>query len=298
MPDNLCEGRICIVTGAGRGIGREHALALASQGARVVVNDVGGATDGSGSSATPAEEVVAEITATGGQAVVNADDISSFDGAQRLVTQAIETFGGLDVVVNNAGILRDRMLVNMSEDEWDAVMRVHLKGTFACTRWAAAYWRDRVKAGNTNDARVINTTSGSGLFGNVGQANYGAAKAGIASFTIIAAEELRRYGVTVNAVSPIALTRMTEGLGLGDAAEDERDKVHPRWISPVVAWLASTRSADVTGRVFQTSGRYWAIAEGWHRGPQDAPTEDPSEVDAIMRPLLAAARPNARGGGS
>ena len=298
MPDNLCEGRICIVTGAGRGIGREHALALAGQGARVVVNDVGGATDGSGSSATPAEEVVAEITTTGGQAVVNSDDISSFDGAQRLITQAIDTFGGLDVVVNNAGILRDRMLVNMSEDEWDAVMRVHLKGTFACTRWAATYWRDRVKAGNTNDARVINTTSGSGLFGNVGQANYGAAKAGIASFTIIAAEELRRYGVTVNAVSPIALTRMTEGLGLGDAAEDERDKVHPRWISPVVAWLASTQSADVTGRVFQTSGRYWAIAEGWHRGPQDTPTDDPSEVDAIMRPLLAAARPNARGGGS
>ena len=297
MPDNLCEGRICIVTGAGRGIGREHALALAGQGARVVVNDVGGATDGSGSSATPAEEVVAEITTTGGQAVVNSDDISSFDGAQRLVTQAIDTFGGLDVVVNNAGILRDRMLVNMSEDEWDAVMRVHLKGTFACTRWAATYWRDRVKAGNTNDARVINTTSGSGLFGNVGQANYGAAKAGIASFTIIAAEELRRYGVTVNAVSPIALTRMTEGLGLGDAAEDERDKVHPRWISPVVAWLASTQSADVTGRVFQTSGRYWAIAEGWHRGPQDTPTDDPSEVDAIMRPLLAAARPDARAGG-
>ena len=297
MPDNLCEGRICIVTGAGRGIGREHALALAGQGARVVVNDVGGATDGSGSSATPAEEVVAEITTTGGQAVVNSDDISSFDGAQRLITQAIDTFGGLDVVVNNAGILRDRMLVNMSEDEWDAVMRVHLKGTFACTRWAATYWRDRVKAGNTNDARVINTTSGSGLFGNVGQANYGAAKAGIASFTIIAADELRRYGVTVNAVSPIALTRMTEGLGLGDAAEDERDKVHPRWISPVVAWLASTQSADVTGRVFQTSGRYWAIAEGWHRGPQDTPTDDPSEVDAIMRPLLAAARPDARGGG-
>ena len=297
MPDNLCEGRICIVTGAGRGIGREHALALAGQGARVVVNDVGGATDGSGSSATPAEEVVAEITTTGGQAVVNSDDISSFDGAQRLITQAIDTFGGLDVVVNNAGILRDRMLVNMSEDEWDAVMRVHLKGTFACTRWAATYWRDRVKAGNTNDARVINTTSGSGLFGNVGQANYGAAKAGIASFTIIAADELRRYGVTVNAVSPIALTRMTEGLGLGDAAEDERDKVHPRWISPVVAWLASTQSADVTGRVFQTSGRYWAIAEGWHRGPQDTPTDDPSEVDAIMRPLLAAARPDARAGG-
>ena len=169
MSDNLCEGRICIVTGAGRGIGREHALALAGQGARVVVNDVGGATDGSGSSATPAEEVVAEITATGGQAVVNSDDISSFDGAQRLITQAIDTFGGLDVLVNNAGILRDRMLVNMSEDEWDAVMRVHLKGTFACTRWAATYWRDRVKAGNTNDARVINTTSGSGLFGNVGR---------------------------------------------------------------------------------------------------------------------------------
>jgi NAD(P)-dependent dehydrogenase (short-subunit alcohol dehydrogenase family) len=293
----LCEGRICIVTGAGRGIGRRHALTLAGAGAKVLVNDVGANTDGSGVSTSPAEEVVAEIRAAGGEAEANGDDVSSWEGAQRLVNAAVESFGDLHVVVNNAGILRDRMLVNMTEDEWDAVIRVHLKGTFNCLRWAAAYWRERVKAGATNDARVINTTSGSGLFGTPGQGNYGAAKAAIAGLTIIGAMELARYGITVNAISPIALTRMTEGLELTAGDEAEQDKVDPRWISPVVAWLASARSKDVTGRVFQTSGRYWAIAQGWRRGPEGTPTDDPDEAEAVLRPLLDAALPNAGPGG-
>jgi NAD(P)-dependent dehydrogenase (short-subunit alcohol dehydrogenase family) len=285
------------VTGAGRGIGRQHALTLATAGARVVVNDVGASPDGTGASAGPAEEVVDEIRARGGEAVLSGDDISTWEGAERLVRQAVESFDGLHVLVNNAGILRDRMLVNMAEEEWDAVIRVHLKGTFNCMRWAASYWRDRAKAGEVNDARIINTTSGSGLFGTAGQANYGAAKAGIAGLTIIAAMELARYGVTVNAVSPIALTRMTEGLDLTAGDDAEQDKVDPRWVSPVVAWLASDRSGDVTGRVFQTSGRYWAVAQGWHRGPEGRPTDDPDGAEAVLRPLLDAALPNAGPGG-
>ena len=297
MAGGLCAGRICVVTGAGRGIGRQHALTLAREGARVIVNDLGADTDGPGSSTTPAEAVVEEIQAVGGEAAANADDISTWEGAQRVVNQAVETYGDLHVVVNNAGILRDRMLVNMAEGEWDAVIRVHLKGTFNCIRWAGAYWRERAKAGEANNARIINTTSGSGLFGTPGQGNYGAAKAGIAGLTIIAAMELGRYGVTVNAISPIARTRMTEGLELTAGDDGERDKVDPRWISPVVAWLASTASRDVTGRVFQTSGRYWAVAQGWHRGPEAAPSEEPGDVDAILRPLLASAAPNAGPGG-
>src|SRR5438067_1361630 len=198
----ICDGRIAIVTGAGRGLGRAHALLLAREGARVVVNDLGANVDGSGSSAGPAGEVVDLIRGAGGEAVANGDDVSSWAGAQRLINTAIETFGGLDVLVNNAGILRDRMLVNMTADEWEAVVRVHLGGTFAPSRWAAAYWRERAKAGESNDARIINTTSGSGLYGNPGQTNYGAAKAGIAAFTVIAAQELGHYGVTVNAVAP------------------------------------------------------------------------------------------------
>ncbi|HEY1280452.1 MAG TPA: SDR family NAD(P)-dependent oxidoreductase, partial [Acidimicrobiales bacterium] len=204
----LLEGRIAIVTGAGRGIGREHALSLARHGAKVVVNDLGGNVDGTGGDLSPAEQVVAEIEGAGGEAVANGDDISTWEGAQRLINTAVETFGDLHVLVNNAGILRDRMLTNMTEEEWDAVIKVHLKGTFAPSRWAAAYWREQVKAGQTVDARIITTTSVSGIYGNPGQTNYGAAKAGIASFTNIAALELARYGVTVNAVAPVALTRM------------------------------------------------------------------------------------------
>jgi NAD(P)-dependent dehydrogenase (short-subunit alcohol dehydrogenase family) len=208
----ICDGRVAIVTGAGRGIGREHALMLAEQGAKVVVNDLGGAPDGTGADAGPAQQVVDEIKGMGGEAVANGDDVSDWDGAQRMVNQAVETFGRLDVLVNNAGILRDRMLVNMTEEEWDAVIQVHLKGTFAPSRHAAAYWREQSKAGKTVDARIINTSSPSGIYGNVGQTNYGAAKAGIAAFTIIAAQELARYGVTVNAIAPAALTRLTEPL--------------------------------------------------------------------------------------
>ena len=289
MTTKICEGRVCIVTGAGRGIGEEYALLLASEGAKVVVNDIGAARDGSGTDVGPAQEVVDEITAAGGAAAANTDDISTWDGAARIVRQAIDTFGGLDVLVNNAGILRDRMLFSMTEDEWDSVIRVHLKGTFATSRHASAYWRDRSKAGETNDARIINTTSVAGLYANSGQTNYGAAKAGIAAFTQIAAQELTRYGVSVNAIAPGALTRLTDDLGL---PEEMQEKFQPKWVAPVVAWLASPQSADVTGQVIESSGLVLAIAEGWRRGPSttDVPTEV-SEVDALVRKLLADARP-------
>jgi NAD(P)-dependent dehydrogenase (short-subunit alcohol dehydrogenase family) len=290
----LCEGRIVIVTGAGRGIGREHALMLAAHGAKVVVNDLGAARDGTGASAGPAEEVVAEIKKAGGEAIVNADDVSDFAGAERMIRQAIDTFGGLDVVVNNAGILRDRMLVNMAEAEWDAVIKVHLKGTFGPSHFAAAYWRDKAKQqGRGVDARIINTTSVSGIYGNPGQTNYGAAKAGIAAFTIIAARELRRYGVTVNAVAPGALTRMTEDLGMGAASEEDKAAMSPRWIAPIVTWLASTQSSEVTGRVFEASGRVLAVAEGWHRGPTVQPIEDPTALGPVVADLVKRARRNA-----
>jgi len=289
----MCEGRVCIVTGAGRGIGREHALMLAEHGARVVVNDLGGDVDGTGASIGPAHDVVDEITAMGGEAVANGDNVADWDGAQRLVRTAVDTFGRLDVLVNNAGILRDRMLVNMTEQEWDAVIAVHLKGTFAPTRMAAAYWRERAKAGEQNDARVINTTSVSGIYGNEGQTNYGAAKMGIAGFTFIAALELQRYGVTVNAIAPGALTRMTEGLSGRPLSDDERAARSPRWIAPICTWLASPLSSGVTGRVFEASGHVLAIAEGWHRGPTAEPVDDPTQLDDIVRPLLAAARPPA-----
>jgi NAD(P)-dependent dehydrogenase (short-subunit alcohol dehydrogenase family) len=289
----FCEDRVAIVTGAGRGIGKEYALMLAAHGARVVVNDLGGSRDGSGSDAVPADEVVSEIRAAGGQAVANADDVSDFAGAKRMIDQAISEFGGLDVVVNNAGILRDRMLVNMSEAEWDAVIKVHLKGTFAPARHAAAYWRERSKAGEGVDARLINTTSVSGIYGNPGQTNYGAAKMGIASFTIIAARELARYGVTVNAIAPGALTRLTEDLGMGQASEERKEQMHPRWIAPIVTWLASVDSKGITGRVFEASGEMLAVAEGWHRGPTVEAVEDPTTLGPIVTEMVKQARMNA-----
>ena len=288
----ICDGRVCIVTGAGRGIGREHALMLAEQGASVVVNDIGGELDGSGRSTGPAQDVVDEIVAAGGRAVVNGDDISTWDGSERLIAQAVDAFGRLDVVVNNAGILRDRMLTNMTEEEWDIVIKVHLKGTFAPAHHAAAYWRDRSKAGLTNDARIINTSSVSGIYGNVGQTNYGAAKQGIAGFTFIAALELQRYGVTVNAIAPGALTRLTEDLG-PERSEEEKAASSPRWIAPLCTWLASPQSAGITGRVFEASGRILAVAEGWHRGPTAKPVDDPEAVDEVMRELLSRTRPPA-----
>jgi NAD(P)-dependent dehydrogenase (short-subunit alcohol dehydrogenase family) len=289
----MCEGRVAIVTGAGRGIGREYALMLAEEGATVVVNDLGGARDGTGADASPAQQVVDEIKALGGEAAVNGADVSDFAAAKDMIDQAVETFGRLDVLVNNAGILRDRMLTNMTEEEWDLVIKVHLKGTFAPAHHAAAYWRDRSKAGETNDARIINTTSVSGIYGNVGQTNYGAAKQGIAGFTFIAALELQRYGVTVNAIAPGALTRLTEDLGMGQASEKAKAAMSPRWVAPLCTWLASPQSAGITGRVFEASGRLLAVAEGWHRGPSAPTVDDPAAVDEVVRALLGRTRPPA-----
>jgi NAD(P)-dependent dehydrogenase (short-subunit alcohol dehydrogenase family) len=288
---DLLTGRVCAVTGAGRGLGREYALALAAHGARVVVNDVGAAVDGSGRDGSPAHDVVREIRAAGGEAVANTGDIAGWDGAAGLVEQAVDAFGRLDVLVNNAGILRDRTIAKMTEDEWDAVLRVHLKGTFATTHWASRHWRERAQDGPVH-GRLINTTSVSGLFGNPGQANYAAAKAGIAAFTTVAAMELERSGVTANAISPGAATRMTATIpGRGTQADD--DTRSPRWVAAVVAWLASRMSDGVTGRVFLASGRRLGVAEGWHAGPVTGPVADPVEAGAAIRDLLAKARPNA-----
>jgi NAD(P)-dependent dehydrogenase (short-subunit alcohol dehydrogenase family) len=288
----ICEGRVAIVTGAGRGIGRGHALELARQGAKIVVNDLGGSMDGTGSDVGPAQQVVDEIVAMGGEAVANTDDVSDWDGAKRLVDQAIEHFGTLDVVVNNAGILRDRMLFNMDEAEWDAVIRVHLKGTFGPSRHAAEYWRARHKAGTPVDARLINTSSTSGLFANPGQSNYGAAKSGIATFSIIAAKELGRYGVTVNAIAPGARTRMTENLGgamAQEPVEGEFDPRAPENIAPLVTWLASPESAAITGQVFLVGGGRIAVAQAWQRGPgvDHGARWDPGELGAVVPGLVA-----------
>jgi NAD(P)-dependent dehydrogenase (short-subunit alcohol dehydrogenase family) len=287
MTEKLCQDRVCIVTGAGGGLGREYALSLARHGAKVVVNDIGAARDGSGHDAGPAAQVVAEIEVMGGEAVANTNDISSFDGAGELIAQAVDTFGTLDVLVNNAGILRDRMIFSMNEEEWDAVIRVHLKGTFAPSHHAAVYWRNRSKAGETNDARLINTTSVSGLYANPGQANYAAAKAGIATFTLTVAQELSRYGVTANCIAPGALTRLTEDLPMPD---EIRNNFSPQSVAPVVTWMASKDSADVTGQVIESSGLVLAIAEGWYRGPTQEPVAEAADVGPAVRKLLADAR--------
>ncbi|MER7363174.1 SDR family oxidoreductase [Nonomuraea wenchangensis] len=285
----IVDGRVVIVTGGARGIGRGHALEFARQGAKVVVNDLGAEVDGTGSSGAAAD-VVAEIEAMGGEAIVNGEDVSDFDGAQRLVRAAVERFGDLHVLVNNAGILRDRMLVNMTADEWDAVIRVHLRGTFAPLRHAAAYWRGKAKAGEPVDARIINTTSSSGIYGNPGQGNYGAAKAGIAGLTVIAARELERYGVTVNAVAPAALTRMTENLMPAGAKGADPDD-----IAPLVVWLASAEARGITGRVFNVRGGAISVAEGWHAGPgvDKGSRWDPAELGAVVPGLVEKAAPNA-----
>ena len=292
----LCDGRVVVVTGAGGGIGRSHALLFAKEGAKVVVNDLGGSRDGSGTSAGPAQQVVDEIKAAGGEAIAHTEDISSWDGAKSLIQLAIDTFGTLDVVVNNAGILRDRMMVNMTEAEWDAVIKVHLKGTFGPAHFAAEYWRDKSKAGEQVDGRIINTTSPSGIFGNIGQANYGAAKAGIAAFTIITSQELGRYGVTVNAIAPTALTRMTEDLGMmSGLTEEQKDALGPDSISPLVVWLGSEQSKSVTGRVFGIFGSKISVAEGWIYGPEhdSGSILSPGELGEVIPGLVEQAPGNA-----
>ena len=295
----LGTGRVVIVTGAGRGIGRGHTLEFARHGASVVVNDVGTAVDGAGTSSQPAAQVVEEIVALGGRAVANTDDVADWEGARRLVDQAIDTFGGLDVVVNNAGIVRDRVLVNLEEADWDAVIRVHLKGAFCPTRWAARYWRERSKRGETNDARVINTTSAAGLYGNAGQTNYSAAKAGLTGFTASAAIELARYGVTVNTIAPAGRTRMTEQVFQEIPKPDGFDPLDGDNVAPFVVWLGSPESRGVTGRVFEVVGGKVTVAEGWHRGPSFA---QPGRLDAstlapAVEETLAQAAPITRAGG-
>ncbi|MBF0661529.1 MULTISPECIES: SDR family oxidoreductase [unclassified Rhodococcus (in: high G+C Gram-positive bacteria)] len=290
----LLDGRVAIVTGAGRGIGRAHALALAAEGAKVVVNDIGAGIDGAATGESPAEQVVEEIRSLGGEAVVNGDDVADWAGAENLVKTALDNFGRLDVLVNNAGFLRDRMLANMSEEEWDAVIRVHLKGHFAPMRHAMSYWRAESKAGNPVDARIINTSSGAGLMGSIGQGNYAAAKAGIAALTIQAAAEFGRYGVTVNAIAPSARTRMTVGAGgamaeMMAAPEEGFDAMAAENISPIVVWLGSTESKDVTGRVFEVEGGKVSIADGWRHGEvvDKGDRWDPKELGPVVDKLLA-----------
>jgi NAD(P)-dependent dehydrogenase (short-subunit alcohol dehydrogenase family) len=283
------EGKVAIVTGAGRGIGREHALALARAGAKVVVNDLGATLAGEGADASPAQEVVAEIESLGGAAVANGDDVADFAGAERMVRQAVETFGRLDILVNNAGITRDRMLVNMSEQEWDSVIAVHLKGHFAPTRHAAAHWRERAKGGEEVRGRVINTSSPSGVFGNVGQTNYGAAKAGIAAFTVIAAQELGRYGVTVNCLAPNARTRMTEAtFGEIPVPDEGFDTMDPANIAPVVVALCADEAQDVTGQCFFVYGGAVSVLRPWEGGELFARDSrwDADELLAALRERL------------
>lgn len=282
------EGRVAVITGAGRGLGREYALLFASEGAAVVVNDRGGHADGSGASASPAEDVAAEIRARGGRAVANTDDVADWEGGRRLVDQAVTAFGDLHVVVNNAGILRDRALVNLTEQDWDSVMRVHLRGHFCPTRWAAVHWRAETKAGRTVDRAIVNTSSPSGLLGNFGQANYGTAKAGIAAFTILSQLELDRYGVRCNAVAPAARTRLTDTLaGTTDGEPGEVDDAHPANVAPVVAYLA-TRTCRLRGKVIFARGRRVQVLEPWR--PLDVrTTEAPWTVSSAREALDPAA---------
>ncbi|MFD7440354.1 SDR family oxidoreductase [Streptomyces sp. NPDC059909] len=297
MTAGSCRGRVVIVTGAGRGLGRAHALAFAAEGARVVVNDLGVGLDGSGASGTPAEQVVAEIRAAGGEAVAHGGDVASGEGAASLVATALDAFGRLDSLVNNAGFLRDRMLVNLDEDDWDAVMRVHLKGHFLPLKHAAAYWRGESKAGREVTARVVNTSSGAGLLGSVGQGNYSAAKAGIVGLTLVAAAEMARYGVQVNAIAPAARTRMTEQTFADTMAAPSRagafDAMAPENVSPLVVWLGSAASAGVTGRVFEAEAGRITVMEGWRAGPtvDRGDRWTPAEAGEAARKLLTEAEP-------
>jgi len=290
----ICEGRVVIVTGAGRGLGREHALELARQGARVVVNDLGVSNRGEGRDASPALEVVEAIVAMGGEAIANGADVADGAQARALVDEAIARFGRLDVVVNNAGFVRDRMFVSCTEDEWDAVLRVHLRGHFCVARHAAAHWRDEAKAGRTPDARIINTSSGAGLAGSVGQSAYSAAKAGIAALTLVQAAELARYGVTANALAPIARTRMTEAVFAEAMKKPDRgfDATDPANVSPLVAWLASAESRGVTGRIWEVTGGRISVMDGYREEARiDAGRRwDPAELGPQVSALLERAR--------
>jgi NAD(P)-dependent dehydrogenase (short-subunit alcohol dehydrogenase family) len=280
------EGKVAIVTGAGRGIGREHALALSQAGAKVIVNDLGGSLAGEGDDHTLADEVVQEIEDAGGEALANGSNVADFTQAGELVQTAIDTFGRLDILVNNAGILRDRMLVNMTEDEWDSVIAVHLKGHFAPTRHAAVYWRERSKAGEEIHGRVINTSSPSGVFGNVGQANYGAAKAGIAAFTVIAAQELQRYGATVNCLAPNARTRMTEDTFHMGPPPEGFDPLDPSNMSPLVVALCAEDAQHITGQVFHVWGSAINALVGWSPG-ELFQSDEKWDADALLGELVA-----------
>jgi len=288
----ICDGRVVIVTGAGGGLGREHALAFAAEGAKVVVNDLGVSNHGEGGSPGPADAVVKEIQTMGGEAIANSESVSDFAAGGRMVEQALDRFGRLDVVVNNAGFLRDRMFVSTSEEEWDAVINVHLKGHFCVTKHACVYWRNQSKAGQPVDARIINTSSGAGLQGSVGQGTYSAAKAGIATLTLVQAAELGRYGVTSNAIAPAARTRMTEAIftDMEKPADDRFDENDPANVSPLVVWLGSPQSREVSGRVFEVKGGSIGISDGW----RDGPTFDkkakwtPDEIGAKLSELIAA----------
>ncbi len=290
----ICDGRVVVITGAGRGLGRAHALAFAAEGAKVVVNDLGASLQGEGIDLSPAQEVVNEITAAGGEAIVNGDDISDWDGAGSLVQAAIDTFGGLDVVVNNAGIVRDRMFVNSEQAEWEAVLRVHVLGHAATSRHAAQYWRGKSKAGEAVDARIINTSSGAGLMGSIAQAAYSAAKGAIASLTLVQAAELGRIGVTANALAPSARTRMTEEAFadmMAKPTDGSWDAMDPENVSPLVVWLGSSQSAHVTGRFFELEGGVIGIAEGFRHGPRvdKGAKWDPAEIGPVVDDLLAKA---------
>ncbi|HKH87297.1 MAG TPA: SDR family oxidoreductase [Acidimicrobiales bacterium] len=295
MGEGTCERRSVIVTGAGRGLGRAHALELARQGASVVVNDLGVDLDGSGGSPSPADDVAAEIRAAGGEAISNADDVADFDAAEHLVANAVAAFGHLDAVVNNAGHVRDRMFVNTTEDEWDSVIRVHLKGHFSVAHWAAVHWRDQHKSGGTVDARIVNTSSGAGLVGSVGQAAYSAAKAAIAALTLVQAAELGRYGVTANALAPSARTRMTEAVFAETMAAPTEpgafDAMAPENVSPLVAWLCSAGSHGVTGQVLEVEGGRITLMSGWNRActATKAGRWEASELGPIVAELLARA---------
>jgi NAD(P)-dependent dehydrogenase (short-subunit alcohol dehydrogenase family) len=291
----ICAGRVAIVTGAGRGLGRAHALELARQGARVVVNDLGVEADGRGGSGGPAEEVVREIRALGGEAIPNGADVADWKQAAALVRAALDAFGRLDAVVNNAGFVRDRMFANASEEEWDAVVRVHLKGHFCVSRHAVGFWRDRSKAGEAVDARIVNTSSGAGLQGSVGQGAYSAAKAGIAALTLVQAAELARYGITANAIAPSARTRMTETVfaDLMRRPESGFDAMDPANVSPLVAWLASAESKGVTGQIFEIAGGALSLADGWRTGPHvdKGARFAADEIGAAVHELLGKAVP-------